>query len=101
MNKKELIAAIAEKAGIEESLAKSAVEAFIEAVTASLARGEDVKLVGFGTFKASDVPAGQARNPATGLTVHRPASRRVKFSAGEQLRTALGGPHTGGTSADD
>ncbi len=101
MNKKALIKAIAAKADIDEATAKRVIEAFIDTVNASLARGDEVRLVGFGTFKVVPRAASVGRNPRTGEVTARPAGRRAVFRAGDQLRTALGGPHGGGTGADD
>ena len=69
MTKAELVAAMAEKANLNRAQAKDALEAFINSVTSSLKQGQDVRLVGFGTFKAVHRPAGTARNPKTGETV--------------------------------
>jgi DNA-binding protein HU-beta len=89
--KAELVTAIAEKAGINKNQAKDALEAFIESVTDSLKSGNDVRLVGFGTFKAVARAAGTARNPRTGETVNRPASKTARFQVGEGLKTTLNG----------
>jgi DNA-binding protein HU-beta len=89
--KAELVTAIAEKAGINKNQAKDALEAFIEAVTDSLKSGSDVRLVGFGTFKAVARAAGTARNPRTGETVNRPASKTARFQVGEGLKSSLNG----------
>jgi DNA-binding protein HU-beta len=89
--KAELVTAIAEKAGINKNQAKDALEAFIEAVTDSLKSGQDVRLVGFGTFKAVSRAAGTARNPRTGETVNRPASKTARFQVGEGLKSSLNG----------
>ena len=79
--KAELVTAIAEKAGINKNQAKDALEAFIDAVTDSLKSGKDVRLVGFGAFKAVTRAAGTARNPRTGETVNRPASKTARCCA--------------------
>jgi DNA-binding protein HU-beta len=89
--KAELVTAIADKAGINKNQAKDALEAFIESVTESLKSGNDVRLVGFGTFKAVARAAGTARNPRTGETVNRPASKTARFQVGEGLKTSLNG----------
>ncbi|MDR7229511.1 DNA-binding protein HU-beta [Caulobacter sp. BE264] len=89
--KAELVTAIAEKAGINKGQAKDALEAFIDAVTDSLKSGQDVRLVGFGTFKAVTRAAGTARNPRTGETVNRPASKTARFQVGEGLKSSLNG----------
>jgi len=89
MTKAELVAAMADKAGLNRAQAKDALEAFINSVTTSLKTGEDVRLVGFGTFKAVSRPAGTARNPRTGETVKRAASKTCRFQVGESLKGSL------------
>ena len=89
MTKAELVAAMAERSGLNRAQAKEALEAFIDSVTTTLKTGQDVRLVGFGTFKAVKRAAGVARNPRTGATVQRPASRTCRFQVGESLKGAL------------
>ncbi len=89
MTKAELVAAMAEKSGLNRAQAKDALEAFIDSVTGSLKSGQDVRLVGFGTFKVARRPAGMARNPRTGAAVKRPASTTCRFQVGEGLKGAL------------
>ena len=89
MTKAELVAAMAERTGLNRTQAKDALEAFIASVTTSLKTGQDVRLVGFGTFKAVKRAAGMARNPRTGESVKRPASTTCRFQVGEGLKGAL------------
>jgi DNA-binding protein HU-beta len=89
MTKAELVAAMAEKANLNRAQAKDALEAFINSVTTSLKAGQDVRLVGFGTFKPVSRPAGTARNPRTGETVKRKASKTCRFQVGESLKGSL------------
>jgi DNA-binding protein HU-beta len=89
MTKAELISAISEKAGLNKNQARDALEALLSSVTESLKAGNDVRLVGFGTFKAVERAAGTARNPRTGETVKRPASKTARFQVGEALKGAL------------
>lgn len=89
MTKAELVTAIADKAGLNKAQAKDALEAFIESVTASLKSGDEVRLVGFGSFVPVKRAAGTARNPRTGETVKRPASTTARFRVGEGLKGAL------------
>ncbi len=89
MTKAELINAIAEKAGLNKSQAKDALEAFIASVTGSLKAGKEVRLVGFGSFVPVSRAAGTARNPRTGEQVKRPASKTARFRVGEGLKSAL------------
>jgi DNA-binding protein HU-beta len=89
MTKAELVTAIADQTGLNKTQAKDALEAFINSVSDSLKAGDEVRLVGFGSFVPVRRPAGAARNPRTGATVARPASRSCKFRAGETLKNAL------------
>ena len=89
MTKAELVQAIAEKADLDKKQAGKALDAFIETVTGSLKEGSDVRIVGFGNFVAVDRPAGLARNPRTGESVERAASKAVKFRPGEGLKSAV------------
>ena len=91
MTKAELIAAIADCAGITRDQAKKALDVFTESVTNTLKSGNDVRLVGFGSFLATERKAGLARNPRTGDTVQRPASKTARFRVGEGLKSALNG----------
>jgi len=89
--KVELIAAMATAAGISRDQAKLALEAYTDTVTQGLRDGHDVRIVGFGTFSRVDRKAGTARNPQTGETIARLASRTARFRPGEGLKTALNG----------
>ena len=79
--KAELVSAIAEKAGLNKNQAKDALEAFLGSVTDSLKAGNEVRLVGFGSFLPVDRKAGTARNPRTGEAVQVSAMRVPKFLA--------------------
>lgn len=89
MTKAELVAAIAIKSDLNLIQAKGALDAFIDCVTASLRAGNEVRLVGFGSFVPVNKAAGMARNPRTGLIVKRPASRTARFKIGVRLKGAL------------
>jgi DNA-binding protein HU-beta len=91
MTKAELVAAISDKAGLSRDQAKKAVDAFTECVVEALKKGQDVRLVGFGTFLPVKREAGTARNPRTGQQVARPASTTARFRVGEGLKGALNG----------
>jgi DNA-binding protein HU-beta len=91
MTKSELVEAIADRAGLNKTQAKDALEAFITSVSHSLKAGDEVRLVGFGSFVPVKRAAGAARNPRTGEAVARPASRTCRFRAGEALKNALNG----------
>jgi DNA-binding protein HU-beta len=87
--KAELVTAISEKTGLTKVQAKDALEAFIDAVTETLKAGSEVRLVGFGSFVPVARKAGLARNPRTGETVKRAASKTARFRVGEGLKNAL------------
>lgn len=89
MNKKELVAAIAEKAELSKKDAEKAVEAFVAAVTDELKAGEKVQLVGFGTFEVAERAAREGRNPRTGKTIEIKAAKTPKFKAGNTLKEAV------------
>ena len=89
MTKAELIADIVERSGLDRVHARACLEAFVESVTDSLKRGEEVRLVGFGRFTPVARAAGVARNPRTGASVKRPASKTARFRVGEGLKSAL------------
>ncbi|HEY3797046.1 MAG TPA: HU family DNA-binding protein [Caulobacteraceae bacterium] len=89
MTKAELIDEIAKRTNLSRSQSKIALEAFVDTVTASLKRGEEVRLVGFGSFTPVARAAGLARNPRTGAQVKRPASKTARFRVGEALKSAL------------
>lgn len=91
MTKAELVAAIAERAGLKRSQARDALDAFVESVASSLKAGQEVRLVGFGSFVPVRRAAGVARNPRTGETVRRPASQSCRFRAGDALKSTLNG----------
>ena len=89
MTKAELVSEIADKAGLNKSQAKEALDAFIVSVSSSLRAGKEVRLVGFGSFVPVKRAAGTARNPRTGEKVRTTASRTCRFRAGDSLKNAL------------
>lgn len=89
MTKAELIAAVAEKSGLNRNQAKEALDSVLAAITDSMKEGSEVRIVGFGNFVPVERPEGMARNPRTGEQVKRPASKTVKFRPGEGLKGAL------------
>lgn len=89
MNKNELVAAVAEEAGIEKGKAQAAVDAVFSVITGELKNGGDVRLVGFGNFSVSKRAASTGRNPQTGEAVKIPARTVPKFSAGKGLKDAV------------
>ena len=89
MNKTELVAAIAAKAGLEKAESIKALKAFVEVVTEELANGGKVQLVGFGTFEVAERAAREGRNPKTKEVMPIPASKAPKFKAGKALKDAV------------
>jgi DNA-binding protein HU-beta len=89
MTKAELVAAMADKTGLNKAQAKDALDAFISSVSTSLKAGKEVRVVGFGSFVPIKRPAGTARNPRTGETVKRKASQTCRFRVGDALKSAL------------
>ena len=86
MNKTELVAKIAEGAGLSKVDAKKALEATVDAIKGALKKGEKVQLVGFGTFETSKRAARTGRNPQTGAETKIPACVAPKFKAGKALK---------------
>ena len=78
MNKTELVAAIAEKAGLSKKDAEGAVKAFTDTVAEQLKAGEKIQLVGFGTFEVAERAARTGKNPQTGEAIKIPASKALK-----------------------
>ena len=85
MNKTELIAAMAEKAGLTKVDAGKALNAYVDTVKEQLAKDEKVTLIGFGTFSVVKRPARTGRNPRTGKTIKIAAKKSAKFKAGKGL----------------
>ncbi len=89
MNKTELVAAIADEAGLSKKDAEKALKAFTDVVTEELKKGEKVQLVGFGTFEISERAAREGRNPQTGAAMKIAASKAPKFKAGKALKDLI------------
>jgi len=89
MNKTELVAAMAEKAGISKKEAEAALKAFTDTVAEELKKGDKIALVGFGTFEVSERAAREGRNPQTGAPMKIAASKAPKFKAGKALKDAI------------
>jgi len=89
MNKTELVAAIAEKAGLSKKDAEAALKAFTETVSKELKKGGKVQLVGFGTFEVAKRAAREGRNPQTGKVMKIKASKAPKFKAGKALKDSI------------
>ena len=86
MNKTELVAVVAEKAGLTKKDAERVVNATVEAITESLVKGEKVQLSGFGTFESKDREARVGRNPHTKEAIEIPATRVPSFKASKALK---------------
>jgi DNA-binding protein HU-beta len=89
VNKNDLVAHVAESAGLSKADATKAVDAIFDGITASLKAGDEVRLVGFGTFLVSARTASEGRNPRTGAKIAIPASKQPKFKAGKGLKDAV------------
>lgn len=89
MNKSELIAVVAERAGITKKDAEKAVAATLETITAELAKGEKVQLAGFGSFEVKTREARVGRNPRTNEAVQIPAAKAPAFKASKSLKEAI------------
>ncbi len=88
-NKAELIDAVAEATETSKAAAGDALDAVIGAITHALKGGEEVRLVGYGTFSVKTRAAGKGRNPATGEEISIPASKSVRFKPGAQLKATV------------
>ncbi len=89
MNKQQLVSAIAEKAGLTKKQASAAVDAFMEAVKEALSKGEEVRLVGFGTFQVRERKARKGKNPRTGEVINIPAKKVPVFRPSSELKNLV------------
>lgn len=89
MNKSDLIEAMAEAADISKSAAGRALDALTDAVAVALKNGDNVSLIGFGTFSVKARAARTGRNPQTGATIQISASKIPSFKAGKALKDAV------------
>ncbi len=89
MNKTELIAAVAEKAGTSKKAAGEAIDATIASISKALSSGDKVTLIGFGTFEVRNRAARKGVNPATGAPIKIPAAKVPAFKAGKALKDAV------------
>lgn len=89
MNKAELIAKVAELAGLSKKDAEKSVNAFTDAITGALKKDDKIALVGFGTFEVRNRSARTGRNPKTKQTITIPASKVPAFKAGKALKDAV------------
>ncbi len=89
MNKNDLVAEVANSTGISKADSTRAVDAVFETITGSLEQGQEVRLVGFGTFSVANRRASKGRNPRTGEPINIPASKQPKFKAGKGLKETV------------
>jgi DNA-binding protein HU-beta len=89
MNKNDLIASVATAAGISKTDASNAVDGVLSSISSALSGGDDVRLVGFGTFSVASRAATTGRNPRTCEAIQIKASKNPKFKAGKALKEAV------------
>jgi DNA-binding protein HU-beta len=89
MNKAELIAQLAEDAGLTKTQANATLDSFIATVTKTLKKGDKVTLVGFGTFSVTKRAARMGRNPQTGAAIKIKAKKVARFKAGKELSAKI------------
>jgi len=89
LNKQELVANVAEQAGLTKKDAEKAVNAVFETVKGALSGGDKVQLIGFGTFEVKARKARKGRNPQTGKEINIPASKNPVFKAGKALKDSV------------
>ena len=89
MNKTELVGAVAEKTGLTKKAADEVVNALFDVITETLASGDKVQIIGFGTFEVRERAARKGRNPQTGEVIDIAASKLPAFKAGKALRRAV------------
>lgn len=89
MNKNDLVSEVAKKSGLSKTDAVKATDALFAAITTSLKKGSEVRLVGFGTFSVVKRAATKGRNPRTRQEIQIPASKRPKFKPGKGLKEAV------------
>ena len=89
MNKNELIASVASRSGLSKADSARAVDGMISTIESALKSGQEVRIVGFGTFSVTNRAATTGRNPRTGEAIQIPASKQPKFKAGAPLKQAV------------
>ncbi len=89
MNKMELVEHIAEEMNSSKAEAARALDSVLDGITKAVKKGDEVRLVGFGTFSVKKRAAGKGRNPATGEEIKIPASKSVRFKQGAALKEAV------------
>ena len=89
LKKNDLIAQVASSSGLSKSDAGKALDAVLNSITSALASGDEVRIIGFGTFSVSNRAATTGRNPRTGEVIQIAASKQPKFKAGSPLKDAV------------
>ncbi len=89
MNKAELVAKLADDAGLTKAQANAALDSFTETIAKTLKSGDKVTLVGFGTFSVSKRQARTGRNPQTGEAIKIKAKKVARFKAGKELSAKI------------
>ena len=91
MNKNDLVSAVAEHSGLSKTDAGRAVDAVLGSIEGALKAGDEVRIVGFGSFSVAHRAASTGRNPRTGEAIQIAASKQPKFKAGAPLKAAVNG----------
>lgn len=91
MNKNELVSSMSEISGIKKTDVEKVLDAFVESVTKALQSGDEVRMIGFGSFKVSHRPESEGRNMRTKEKIVIPARNVAKFKPGKQLKDAVSG----------
>ncbi len=89
MNKQELVSAIATESGLTKTDSEKALNAITSAIKGAMVKGENVQMIGFGTFSISERAARTGRNPQTGKEIQIAAKKVVKFKAGKDLNETV------------
>jgi len=89
VNKNELIDAVSKKTGLSKADTAKAVDSVFDEITTSLKQGDEVRLVGFGTFAVTTRASSEGRNPRTGERITIPETKQPKFKAGKALKDAV------------
>jgi|TARA_B100000965_G_C19094339_1_gene542046 DNA-binding protein HU-beta len=89
VNKNDLISSVAESSGLTKADAGRAVDGVFDSIASALSSGDDVRIVGFGSFSVANRAASTGRNPRTGEEIQIPASKQPKFKAGAPLKSAV------------
>jgi len=89
VNKNDLVSAVSDSAGMSMADASRAIDSVFDNITGSLKSGNEVRIIGFGTFSVADRKATTGRNPRTGESIYIPARRHPKFKASKLLKEAV------------